>query len=224
MKNYIVKILKVGIVTHDVRSFKVEKPNNYNFIPGQAVDLSINLPDYKDKKRPFTLTSLNEDPFLQFTIKTYPERNNVTKNLLDLKPGNEFVISEPWGDIHYEKKGVFIAGGAGITPFIAILRQLRKESRLKGNMLIFSNKMEKDIILKPELDEMSNLGLKLIYTLTRENKKNYENRHIDKEFLKEKISDFKQHFYVCGPIKFVGEIQHTLKELGAKAESIILEG
>jgi predicted ferric reductase len=40
-----------------------------------------------------------------------------------LKHGDELII-RVWGAIEYKGEGVFIAGGAGVTPFIAILRQL----------------------------------------------------------------------------------------------------
>lgn len=218
-----IKILSTEFVTHDVRRYKTEKPKNFKFIPGQATDLAINLPEYKDQKRPFTFTSLNEDSNLEFTIKSYKERNGVTKKLLDLKKGDEFIITDPFGTIEYKGAGVFIAGGAGITPFIAILRKLRKENNLIGNTLIFSNKTEKDIILKEELDKMAEHGLNLIYTLTREKNPKYKTERINEKFLKENIKDFTQNFYVCGPIRFVGEIQHALRKLGADADSIVLE-
>lgn len=222
-KEYIIKILKTEYATHDVKRFIVEKPKNYKFTPGQATELSINLQDYKNEKRPFTFTSLNDDPNLEFTIKMYRDHEGVTRKLEDIKQGDSFILRDVWGAIHYKSHGVFIAGGAGITPFIAILRQLRKEKKLKDNMLIFSNKTEKDIILKNEFDEMTKEGLQIVYTLTRENNPKYENRHINESFLKEKITHFNQQFYICGPIKFVGEIQHTIQRLGAYPEAIVIE-
>jgi len=44
MEEHIVKILKTEQVTHDVRRFQVEKPAGYKFIPGQATEVSVNLP------------------------------------------------------------------------------------------------------------------------------------------------------------------------------------
>ncbi len=210
--------------THDVKVFKTEKPTNYKFTQGQATKLSINKPDLSSEKRSFTFTSQPEDDFLEFTIKMYPSHDGgITKHLKELKEGDEFIIRESWGAIHYKGKGVFIAGGAGITPFISILRMLRNKTELKGNTLIFSNKTEKDIINKKEFDEMAKEGLRVIYTLTREKNKNYETGRINEQFLKNKIKNFKQHFYICGPSTMVGELQHILKELGAHPDSIVFE-
>jgi ferredoxin-NADP reductase len=221
MEDHIVKIISVEPVTHDVIRFKVEKPEGYIFVSGQATDMSINTPELKKEKRPFTFTSLNDDKDLEFTIKIYDSHNGVTKELGKLKQGDELIIGDVWGAIEYKGEGVFIAGGAGVTPFIAILRQLQAENKIANNKLIFTNKTEKDIILKKEFKEM--LGENFITTLTDEKKEGYENNRIDYTFLKEKIDNFKQHFYVCGPPELVTAISEALTQLGAKTDAVIFE-
>lgn len=145
MEEHIIKILGIEQVTHDVKRFRVEKPEGYSFTPGQATEVSINTPEYKDEKRPFTFTCLNREPYLEFTIKIYPSHNGVTNELGKLKPGAELIIRDVWGAISYKGKGVFIAGGAGITPFISIFRDLRAKDEISGNTLIFANKAKADI-------------------------------------------------------------------------------
>lgn len=220
--SYTVTIADVKQITHDVKQFIVEKPEGYEFEPGQATEVSINKEGWKDKKRPFTFTSLDEDADLQFTIKIYDDHDGVTKQMGNLNEGDEFIIDDPWGTIQYKGPGVFIAGGAGITPFIAILRKLYKDGRLKGNRLIFSNKTEKDIILKDEFRMM--LGDKFLNTLTnQEQSEKYSTQKIDKDFLAEHINDFDQHFYICGPQQFVADMQSYLKELGAEPDGLVFE-
>jgi hypothetical protein len=219
---HIVRILMTEFVTHDVMRFIVEKPDNYEFTPGQATLVSINKPGQKNEKRPFTFTSLNNDEVLEFTIKKYPDHNGVTEKLHQLTSGDELIIEEPWGAIKYKSDGIFIAGGTGITPFIAILRQLKEEDRINGNQLFFSNKTRKDVILEKELRNTFN-SKDLIITLTRENQDNYYHGRIDKEFLEKNIQDFSQEFYVCGPPEFTKDITKHLQELGAKPDEIIIE-
>ena len=110
----IVKILSIRQVTHDVREFRVEKPKGYRFIPGQATDVSINRPEWKEQKNPFTFTGLNDDAFLEFTIKRYPDHHAVTDLLHQLKTGDEIIVRDVWGAIEYQGPGIFLAGGAGI--------------------------------------------------------------------------------------------------------------
>jgi ferredoxin-NADP reductase len=221
MENHIVKIISVEPVTHDVKRFTIQKPEGFTFIPGQATEVSVNTPALKNEKRPFTFTSLNDNKHLEFTIKIYDSHNGVTKELGKLKHGDELIIRDVWGAIEYKGEGVFIAGGAGVTPFIAILRQLQADDKIANNKLIFTNKTEKDIILKKEFNEM--LGKNFINTLTDEKKEGYENGRIDYTFLKEKIDNFKQHFYVCGPPQFVTAISEALTQLGAKTDTVVFE-
>ena len=221
MENHIVKIISVEPVTHDVMRFTIEKPKGYKFVAGQATEISINRPELKDEKRPFTFTSLNNETNLEFTIKIYESHNGVTKELAKLKKDDELIIRDVWGAIEYKGEGVFIAGGAGITPFIAILRELNAQNKIANNKLLFTNKTEKDIILNDELQAI--LGKNFINTLTDEKNNNYESGRIDAAFLEKNVSNFKQHFYVCGPPKFVTAISETLAKLGAKTDAVVFE-
>lgn len=221
MTKQIVKILSTEQVTHDVKRFTVERPAGYDFIPGQANDVSINLPDWKDELRPFTFTGLNTREHLEFTIKIYPDHHGVTEQLGKLKAGDELILHGVFGTIQYRGEGTFIAGGAGITPFIAIFRQLSKDNKLDNNRLIFSNKTSKDIILKDELEAMFEENF--VNTLTEEKTSRYDTRRINKDYLSEKISDFSQYFYICGPDPMVEDVQKWLTGLGADTDKIVRE-
>lgn len=221
MEEHIVKITRVEQITHDVRRFTVEKPAGYSFIPGQATEISISTPELKEKKNPFTFTCLNEQRFLEFTIKIYREHHGITDELGKLAPGAELIIRDVWGAINYAGQGIFIAGGAGVTPFIAIFRYLNKTGQIGSNKLFFSNKTSKDIILKEEFSGM--LGENFVNILTRENNPDYYYGHIDEEFISSNIKDFKQHFYVCGPKLFVKSIQEILIRSGAAPDTLIIE-
>lgn len=221
MESHIAKIMAVSSVTHDVKRFRVEKPMDYRFTPGQATEIAINQDGWKNEKRPFTFTSLNEDDFLEFTIKIYDDHEGVTHQLGKLKAGDELILHDVWGAIQYKGPGVFIAGGAGITPFIAIFRQLNKDGNLKGNQLIFSNKTEKDIILKEEFGDM--LGAQFINTLTKEENQQYDHHVIDTSYLKSKIHDFNQCFYICGPDPMIEAVQKSLVELGVTDSMVTVE-
>ena len=220
-EEHVVQILKIENVTHNVKRFTVSKPDNYEFLPGQATDVTIDLPAWKAERRPFTFTALNEWNTLEFTIKIYDDHNGVTNELGKLKPGDQLILHDVWGAIHYKGEGVFIAGGAGVTPFIAIFRSLYKEGKIGNNQLIFSNKTKKDIILKEEFEKM--LGHNFINTLTNEKTKEFNNAKIDQNYLAQKIKDFNQYFYICGPDAMVEDIHKDLLALGAKEDKIVIE-
>lgn len=131
------------------------------------------------------------------------------------------LLHDVWGAIGYKGEGYFIAGGAGITPFVAILRQLHHDGKINSNRLFFANKTEKDIIYHEELDTM--LGTHVHYLLSKEKNSRYENGRIDKNYLQSHVQDFSKPFYVCGPDEMVAEITDILNKLGANADSVVFE-
>jgi ferredoxin-NADP reductase len=98
MKN-IVRILDIKQVTHDVKCFRTEKPIRYVFSPGQATDVASNKPGMEDEKRPFSFTSLNKEPYIEFTIKCYTSHHGVTDKLHQLVPGDELIMEDVWGNL-----------------------------------------------------------------------------------------------------------------------------
>jgi len=221
MSDYRVKILSIQHVTHDVLKIVTEKAQQYNFTPGQATEVSINKNGWQNEKRPFTFTCLPDNDYLEFTIKTYPSHKGVTNELLQLKVNDELILGDVWGTIAYKGEGVFIAGGAGITPFISIFRQLQSKDEIGNNKLIFANKTKADIILEKEFNKL--LGKNFINILSHDKSEGYAQGYISEDFLKATITDVNRYFYICGPSPMMDAIEKQLIHLGANKKSIIKE-
>lgn len=219
--DYQVSLLMSRFVTHDTRSFVVTKPAGFEFQPGQGVTLALDHPDWRSEERPFTPTSLPGEDVLEFTIKGYPEHQGVTRELHRLSPGDNLLMSKAFGTIRYQGPGVFIAGGAGITPFLSILRYLAAAGDLEKHSLMFSNQRTADIICEKELRHY--FGNAARFTCTRKSGTGYDSQRIDKEYLRTHVADLDQNFYVCGPPEFVEAINTALTELGADAEALVFE-
>ena len=220
MDPFIINIQLIHSVTHDVLQIKTDKPGNLHFHPGQAAEITINKPGWENEKRPFTFTSLPEDSHVEFVIKTYPEHKSVTNELLLLHPNDQLKIHDIFGSIQYKGEGLFIAGGAGITPFISILRDLKAKNAIGNNKLIFANKTEDDIILKDELTEL--LEKNFINILSEEKSTHYQAGYITKELLLIHI-DTNKLIYLCGPPPMMKAIEKHLTELNIPETSIIKE-
>jgi len=221
MSEYIVKILNTSYINHQVKRFQLEKPAGYTFKPGEASLLSINHPDWKGVMKHFTITSLNSWDYLEFIVKIYEKHDGMTKAMSKLHAGDEFIVRDAHDGIPFRGNGVFIAGGTGVTPFLAILRQLKADNHLVGNLLICSNMTQEDLILGEELSTL--LGENFINVFTREQVIGYVDRRIDMDFLKDAVGDFDQQFYVCGPSEFVRDIGKLLLDLGTGAEAVVID-
>lgn len=210
MKNQIVKITNIGHITHDVLHIMVEKPEGMIFTPGQATEVSINKANWKEKSRPFTFVCLPQNKYLEFMIKTYPERKGVTDKLLSLEAGDELILNYVFGAIEYKGEGTFIAGGAGITPFISILRNLKVKDKARDNMLLFANKTKKDIIIEDELRGL--LGKNFINILSSDNAEGYSHGHITDAFLKKHHIPMDKYIYLCGPPPMMEAVEKILEQ------------
>lgn len=221
MEQHNVKIRSIQHVTHDVLQIITDKPQQYNFTPGQATEVSINKNGWQNEKRPFTFTSLPHHDYLEFTIKTYPSHKGVTSELLQLKKNDELILHDVFGAIAYKGEGLFIAGGAGVTPFICIFRYLQSKNEIGNNKLIFANKTKEDIILAQEFRIL--LGHNFINILSEEKLDGNAHGQITESFLKTHISSSNKHIYICGPPPMMDAIEKQLANLNVNKTSIVKE-
>ena len=140
---------------------------------------------------------------------------------MNLTPGDELILHDVWGAISYKGEGVFIAGGAGVTPFLSIFRYLRSKNEVGSNLLIFANKRREDIIHEEEFKSL--LGDAFINILSREEVPGYAHGRITEDFLKAHIADFKKPFYVCGPPPMMDVVQNQLASLGVADNLLVVE-
>lgn len=216
---YRAKVLHKQEINHNVICFQIQKPYGYTFTPGQAIDLSIDQPGYELEVAPFTITNTKESPFLELYIKINPRKDSLTHGLASLDNGAILQITEPWDTYKYKGSGVFIAAGSGITPFIPIFNELVNSGTfIKDHTLIYANKGKEDILFKSELKRL--FGENYINVLSTSKAQNMASGRIDFLFLKERIKNLNQYFYICGPKRFEEDIRKCLIQLGAKRRCI----
>ena len=215
-----VKILAVTQDTHETYKFAVERPEGYEFTPGQATNVALENQD--EDPSPFTFSSLPDDPLLEFTVKTYPDRDGQTDKMRSLQVGDSLLIDDPWGAIEYKGSGLFIAGGAGITPFLSIFRDLHRKGEMSENHLLYANTHQRDIIAASELAVY--FGDQVHFYLSEEKVDGYEQGHIDLNVLRNFIDQINPNYcYVCGTPEMTKDIVKALKELGIADSKIVQE-
>lgn len=217
-----VKLLSIENVTHNVVRLNLEKPEGITYTPGQATDITLDKAPWENEYRTFTFTSLPDDNHLQFTIKVYPDHNGVTEQIGQLKAGNTINIYDVYGDIQYKGEGLFLAGGAGITPFISIFKHLEQQNKLGNNKLIFANNRKEDIIDHDYFKGL--LGDNFINILSEEKVEGHLHGYISKELIEKHLDNDKSYVYLCGPPPMMAAVEKQLEELGIEESRIIKEG
>ncbi|WP_306118840.1 MULTISPECIES: FAD-binding oxidoreductase [unclassified Roseitalea] len=209
-------------LARNVYQYDLERPEGFDFEPGQWAHVAIDKPGWEEAERPFSFTGLPDWDRLQFMIKSYPDKGDVTKQLARLVVGDRLIVGAPHGSIRYRGPGVFIAGGAGVTPFVPILRALDRDDALAGHRLFLANKRTRDIFPHNVLDTMA--GLDVMHVLSHERITEHAHGMIDRQFLSRYVDDLSQTFYVCGPPQMAEDVRATLVEMGADPDALVVDG
>uniref|UniRef100_A0A4W5QDK9 NADH-cytochrome b5 reductase n=1 Tax=Hucho hucho TaxID=62062 RepID=A0A4W5QDK9_9TELE len=166
---------------------------------GQHIYLSAK-PDGVLVVRPYTPVSSDDDVgFVDLVVKIYyknvnpkfPEGGKMSQYLESLRIGDTIDFRGPSGLLVYQGNGAFaikaekkaepviktakqvgmIAGGTGITPMLQLITAIMKDPQDQTVChLLFANQTEKDILLRPELEEIAAnhpTRFKLWFTLDR---------------------------------------------------------
>ncbi|MBT32402.1 MAG: flavodoxin reductase [Thalassobius sp.] len=213
---YTEKIKTKEWLAHNVIRIELPKPAGFEFNVGDAVEIKV----ADNEPGPFTMTNLPDGDTLEFMIRIYTEHHGKTEALSKLKVTDELSFTEPFNTYKPAEGAVFLAGGTGITPFIAIMREMYHAGTLKDSILIFSNKSAMDVFLKEELYEM--LGNRYINVITEDDQDPDYYGNIDEKYLKEQITDLSKPVLVCGPPPFNKAMEKNLKKIGVEPENIDL--
>jgi ferredoxin-NADP reductase len=153
-----------------------------------------------------------------------------TATLGETRPSDQAYVDMPFGVFtflrHDAERLIFIAGGIGITPFMSMLRYIHDRKLRKEVILLWSNKQEKDIAFRAELEEMATemASLKVLHILTRQDDWPGEKGRMNADKLKKHVGDFgKGEFFVCGPPPMMTDVQKTLSILGVPKRRIHME-
>ena len=145
---------------------------------------------------------------------------------LQLKVGDEVVISGPYGNFTYDSDDiVMLAGGSGITPMMSHIRRNAETKAGKYITLFYSARTEKDMVFRKEIDAIQrvNPNIKFVPIITREKPEGFacETKRIDLEMVRRYLKEPEKKCYlVCGPADFAGNVANILGELKIPGQNI----
>jgi ferredoxin-NADP reductase len=225
------KILKIIEETHDVKTFRLSRPANLDFIAGQYC--LVSLPEshaQAGQSRPFTFSSSPTDRHsIDLTVK---RMGDFTSEMFALLPGQALEIDGPKGeqmnfDSSVQDKVVFVAGGSGITPFMSALRYADGEDLKNDMILLFANRASRDMIFRKELEDISSRhrNIRVINTITAvEPGWKGEVGRVDRRMIEKYVPmPDVWLWYICGPPGMVLTVKTILAELGVSEKNLRIE-
>jgi len=217
----------------DVWTVKLVPPKGQaitDYLPGQFHFLTF----FRDPKLPveehhWTISSSPaQKDFISSTIKAV---GDFTASIHQTKPGDTAAVHGPFGRFSYvlhpeDRNLVFLAGGIGITPIMAMLRHMRDTGDTRSVILLYANRREDQIVFREELNRIAagdRPNLSLVHVLSRSGKDwKGEAGHIDRERIVKACGPnlSRKAFYVCGPSKMARELIAILRDMGVPEKQI----
>jgi len=172
-------------------------------------------------------------PGIASTIK---EVGDFTSSIGETRVGDKADVDGPYGRFSYvfypeEDDLVFICGGIGITPFLAMLRHMHDTGARKKVLLLWGNRAEQELVAREELDQIAQSGkpeLKIVPFLTNAGKDwKGERGRIGREAIARYLAPpngATRGAYVCCPPPMARIVIPALEDLGIPRERIHDEG
>jgi propane monooxygenase reductase subunit len=154
------RVASLEDLSSDITRLKVELAENeaFRFHPGQYVDIQI--PGSEQDHRSFSMANTTVgDGYLEFIIKRYPGGH--FSGLLEgsISPGDTLTATGPYGTftlrVSSDRRLVFVGGGAGMAPILALLRQMAVSRTERPTVFYYGARTEADLICADELAEIT---------------------------------------------------------------------
>jgi ferredoxin-NADP reductase len=229
------RLLRREPVAEGTMAFYFAKPPAFNHQAGQSLQMTLVDPPETDGEgngRTFTIASAPHEPELMIATRM---RDTAFKRVLKSAPiGLAVQIDGPNGEmvLHDDaaRPAVFLAGGIGITPFLAMSRFAAEERRPHRLNLFYSNRRPEDAAFLPELQKMGQLNpnFHLIATMAEAEKSaqrwSGETGFIRRDLLERHLPDLKSPiYYFAGPPQMTMAMQQMLEGIGIDEQAMRYE-
>ncbi|MCX7668015.1 MAG: FAD/NAD(P)-binding protein, partial [Atribacterota bacterium] len=221
----LVQIREIIEETRDIKTFRVQRPCNFEYRPGQFAEIFVP----GKGEAPFSITSSpTQEAFLEFSIK---RTGTVTEALHRLNPGETIGVRGPYGNgfpiesLKHENL-LFVGGGIGLAPLRSLINYVLSATYREdfGDIFIlYGARTPQDLVFRWELEEWEKReDLSLLVTVDRGDSSWRGRVGLVPEVLKE-LSVRAKHFkaVVCGPPIMIKFTIKTLLEMGFQPGCII---
>jgi len=223
----------VTMETHDVKTIRLKWPEGYHAEVKTGQFITVYWPDTPNYKRAYSLCSCGLDQgFYEFTVKRDGKMG--TRHVDWAKVGDRLGVLPPVGKFLpvYEpgKHLMCIAGGSGVTPYRAFVREAILRKLDTQITVMFSVREPRDIIFDKEFRQMEKEypHFKFLVTCTRLKPGEVwpgRTGRIDLDWIREQVKDLSTTiFYACGPTTLVEDMDRlVVNELGVPKAQVLME-
>ncbi|MCK2214104.1 ferredoxin reductase [Actinomadura sp. ATCC 31491] len=225
------RLREARVETGTARTLVFEVPGWPGHAAGQHVDVRLTADDGYTAQRSYSLAAPADGELLELTVETVPD-GEVSPYLTEvMRPGDEVEIRGPVGGWFVWRPAskapvLLVAGGSGIVPLMAMIRERRRAASRVPFRLVYSLRAPESRYYAEEL-RRPEPGLDVTYLYTRATPDGVS-RPAGRILLADLAeggwpAGFEPDCYVCGPTGFVEAAADLLLALGHAPERIRTE-
>jgi Na+-transporting NADH:ubiquinone oxidoreductase subunit F len=204
------------------------------------------------------VSKVNEDVVRAYSMANYPEEKGLimlnvriaspppnkpdvppgqmSSFIYNLKPGDEVVISGPYGEFFArdtDNEMVFVGGGAGMAPMRShIFDQLKRIHSKRKMTFWYGARSKREIFYQDEFDELARKNdnfewhVALSEPLPQDNwegKTGFIHQVLHDSYLKDHPAPEDCEYYICGPPMMNTAVLKLLDDMGVERENILLD-
>jgi Na+-transporting NADH:ubiquinone oxidoreductase subunit F len=223
-------------LTYDMKRFRFEltEPAAMEFVAGQYVQ--ITCPPYKgsteEVSRAYSIASNPKDNhFIDLIVRRVPKGICTTWMFDYLKVGDAAQMTGPYGEFRIsdiETPMIFIAGGSGMAPFVAILHQMKNTGSKRKAEYFFGGNAVRDLCLSEQMAEFEKTLTDFKFTPVVSRPAPQDNWNgqtgLVTEAVKKSFTDLSGYEgYLCGSPGMIDASIKVLRELGMPEEKIFYD-
>lgn len=228
-------LLSCDFITPRVKHFigTVECDKEWSFIPGQFITLSFQHED-KILRRSYSIAN---SPNAQNTIEfaaSFVEGGPGSQFLFQLKPGDTFPISGPFGRLTLKEEPiqrVFLIGtGTGITPYRSMLPAIAKSLKTSPNQqfeIIEGVSHLQELLFENDFKTFCQAHAQVQFhaAISREtsNQKHHVHGRVQTVLQQKNPNPDQDIVYLCGNPQMIDDTTKLLEEIGFPIQKIIRE-
>lgn len=212
------QLVDLGDGVFELYLIRSGKNKNLSYPAGQIIYIRFDSEPFSRNWHPFSIASCKIDHRLRLLIKSF---GYDTKQLKSIKIGSMISVVGPFHEfsISPEINQIWIAGGVGISPFIAMVRCLGVKNYAEVKLFYFGNSID-EIKCKKELNEAMDKFSNFTWQSVIEPRGNTINEATLYKLIQ---SDKNSQYLVCGPPAFMKYIRMFLRKNGINKQCIKTE-
>ena len=190
-------------------SVKAEQGQSLSYLPGQYVNVSV---PGTTQTRSYSFSSMVKDGVTEFLVRNIPGGLMSSYLASVAKPGDALTLTGPIGSFYLRTVSrplLFLAGGTGLAPFLAMLEHLEANPPSHPVHMIYGVTNDADLVEVTKLQAFASSIPSFTFTTVVANEASQHERkgYVTHHMPESALFDGQVDVYLCGPPPMVDAVR-----------------